>query len=284
VPTLTELDPAVSHRRLLTAFRTLRTKAGLTQEQVARQLGWSASKVARIENGKINISRDDLAVMLALYGVTNERAVQDLLHLAGQASQPSDVISAEFRVYVGLEAVASAIYEYEPVLIPGLLQTPQYARAVIRALSPAGDSDAVVEQRMEIRQERQRLLTAEHPPQLLFLIDESALRRQVGGRAVTVEQLERLKELHQLPNVTIQIVPFSVGEHVSMTGPFIILEFPDGDEPLLYLEDARHDVLTRDDPELARTCRDRFTEIAQLASPVARFDRIIENFVASHAH
>jgi transcriptional regulator with XRE-family HTH domain len=274
----------VSHRRLLTAFRTLRTNAGLTQEQVARQLGWSASKVARIENGKINISRDDLAAMLTLYGVTNERSVQDLLHLAGQAKQRGDVISAEFRVYVGLESAASEIYEYEPVLIPGLLQTPEYARAVIRALSPVGDSDELIEQRVEIRRERQRLLTAEHPPRAHFLIDESALRRQVGGRAVTVAQLEHLRELHQVPNVTIQVVPFSVGEHVSMTGPFIILEFPDGDEPLLYLEDARHDVLTRDDPELTRTCRQRFTEIAQLASPVARFDRIIENLIVSHTH
>ncbi len=283
---MTELDPAVYHRRLLFAFRTLRDDAGLTQQEVADRLGWSPTKLLRIENGKNNISRDDLAALLAVYGVTRGQALQDLVELAGRANEPSfpqfaHVVTAEFRVYAGLETAASSIQEYEPVLIPGMLQSVGYAEAVITALSPEGDDADVIARRLDIRRKRQRLLTGAGAPTMHFLIDEAAVRRQVGGRSVMLGQLERLKELNALPTVTIQLVPFSVGEHVAMNGPFIILEFPDGDDPLLYLEDPRHDLLTRDNLPLTRTYQQRFAAIAALATPAARFDRIVDDLIAS---
>jgi len=281
-----DLDPAVHHRRLLTAFRTLRDGAGLTQAQVAERLGWSVSKVLRIENGKNNISRRDLTALLGLYGVRSKTSVDDLLELASLARQRSwphiaDAISGEFRVYVGLESSASTIREYEPVLIPGLLQTADYARAVITALSPEGDGEELIERRVQIRRERQKLLAGPTPPRAHFLIDEAAVRRQIGGRAVMLAQLAHLREVNQRPEVSIQIVPFSMGEHVGMTGPFIVLEFANGDEPLLYLEDSRQDLLTREDPELTRTYLARFTAIADLATPAARFDRIVDDLIDS---
>jgi transcriptional regulator with XRE-family HTH domain len=286
VTTMTDLDPAVYHRRLLVAFRDLRSAAKLTQEQVAALLGWSPSKVLRIENGKNNISRDDLTALLAVYGVTGGQQVLELVELAGRASRPSfpqfkDAVSAEFRVYAGLESAASSIWEYEPLLIPGLLQTPEYMRSVITALSLEGDEEELITRRMRIREERQRMHDRPNPPRMRFLLDEAAVRRQVGGRGVMADQLRFLKELNAQPHISIQIVPFSVGEHTSMTGPFIVLEFDDGDSPLLYLEDSRHDMLTRDDLELTRTYQRRFDEIAALATPAARFDRVVDDLIAS---
>ena len=279
---MSDLDPAFYQRRLLHAFRTLRNNANLTQEQVAVRLGWSVSKVLRVENGKNNITRADLAALLEVYGVTSRDAVRDLLDLARQASRPSmpefrDIVSAEFRVYTGLESSASVIREYEPALIPGLLQTMEYADAVITALSADGIDRDVIARRLDIRRQRQRLLTPDGPS-MHFLFDEAAVRRQVGGRAVMQAQLRRLKELAALPNVTMQIVPFSAGEHAGMSGPFILLEFPD-DEPLLYLEDARQDLLAREDAELTRSYQRRFAQIAELATPASRFDRIVDDFL-----
>ena len=282
---MSELDPALYHRRLLMTLRTLRSRSGLTQEQVAQRLGWSVSKMIRVENGKNNITRHDLATLLALYGVTSASELRDLVETARRARRPSwpqfrDAVSSEFRAYVGLESAASAIRSYEPLLIPGMLQTPDYAQAVITALSAAGEDPDVIARRVDIRRERQRLLTAPDGPQMHYLIDESAVRRRVGGRAVMAAQLRRLKELAALPNVTIQIVPFGVGEYVSMTTPFIVLEFPD-DASLLYLEDARQDLLTRDDPEITAEYQRRFDAITAIATPVSWLDRVIDDLVAS---
>ena len=283
---MSDLDPALYHRRLLMTLRTLRGRVGLTQEQVAQRLGWSLSKMIRVENGKNNITRDDLATLLALYGVTSATELRDLAETARRARRPSwpqfrDAVSSEFRAYVGLESAASVIRSYEPMLIPGMLQTPEYAQAVIIALSAAGEDTDVIARRVDIRRERQRLLTAPDGPRMHYLIDEAAVRRRVGGRAVMAAQLRRLKELAALPNVTVQIVPFGVGEYVSMTTPFIVLEFPDGDEPLLYLEDARQDLLTRDDPEVTAEYQRRFDAIAAIATPVSWLDRVIDDLVAS---
>jgi transcriptional regulator with XRE-family HTH domain len=283
---MTEVDPVLYHRRLLMTLRTLRNRAELTQEQVAQRLGWSVSKVIRVENGKNNITRDDLSTLLALYGVTSATELRDLVETARRARRPSwprfkDAVSTEFRAYTGLERAASVIRSYEPLLIPGMLQTSEYAQAVITALSDSTNEPDVIARRIDILRERQRLLTARTGPRMHFLIDESAVRRRVGGRAVMAAQLRRLKELAALPTMTIQIVPFGVGEYASMTTPFIILEFPDGDEPLLYLEDARQDLLTRDDPEMTREYQRRFDEIAGLATPASRLDRVLDDLVGS---
>jgi hypothetical protein len=282
---MSDLDPAMYHRRLVSTLRALRSRSGLTQEQVAERLGWSVSKVIRVETGKNNITRNDLSALLALYQVTSAGELRDLVDTAQRARRPSwpqfrQAVSSEFRVYAGLESAASVIRSYEPLLVPGMLQTPEYAHAVIRALSAVDDEADVIARRVEIRRTRQRLLSAPDGPRMHFLIDEAAVRRRVGGRAVMVAQLRRLKELATLPQVTIQIVPFGIGEYVSMTTPFIVLEFSD-DEPLLYLEDARQDLLTRDDPEITRDYLRRFDAIAALATPVSWLDRVVDDLVAS---
>src|SRR5262245_49514949 len=212
---MSDLDPAVYDRRLLTTLRALRRRSELAQEQVAQRLGWSVSKVIRVENGKNNITRDDLAALLAVYQVTSATELRNLVETARRARRPSwpefrDAVSSEFRLYAGLESAASVIRSYEPLLIPGMLQTPEYAQAVITALSAGGENAEVIARRVEIRRARQTLLTAPDGPRMHFLVDEAAVRRRVGGRAMMVAQLQRLRELAALPRVTIQIVPFGV--------------------------------------------------------------------------
>ena len=269
---MAEVQGSVIQRgRLTRELRRIRKNAGMTQEQVAAAMEWSLSKLIRIEGGGVSISVSDLKSLLTLYQIADEGHVEELVALARAARQRSwftafrDITSPQYVTFVGYEAAASTIRQFEPTLIPGQLQTEEYARAV--TLEYAADR---VDKLVEIRIRRQELL--EEPRRLFFFIlDEAAIRRQVGAPTnpgIMRRQLRKLIETARQPNITIEIVPFSAGVHPGMKGPFTVLEFPGDDEDVLYLENARGGtsnpsvLLTGEDPQIL-THREAFERLRE---------------------
>ncbi|WP_035858777.1 helix-turn-helix domain-containing protein [Cryptosporangium arvum] len=231
-------SPTVRRRRIARELRHLREKAGMTLEQAARQLDMSRSNLSRIETAQIGIKPRDVRAALALYGVTGEDS-EPLIEIARGAQQRGwwqnygDVLPAWFEFYVGLEAEAVRVSTYEAEAVPGLLQTEAYAREAFRAT--AGDDD--VDRKVAARLRRQDLLRGESPAEFSVVLNEAVLLRPFGGVTVMCEQLEYIVELSALPNVTIQVLPFSVGGHPAMTTPYVILSFPDPDDnSVVYLD------------------------------------------------
>jgi transcriptional regulator with XRE-family HTH domain len=230
-------------RRMLVGaeLRRLRTAKGLSREQAAEAIRASEWKIHRLENGQVSFKERDIVDLLRLYGVTDADEVAAFVVLAREANTPGwwqrygDVLPQWFRTYVDLESAASLIRTYEGQLVPGLLQTDDYIRAVVHdaSLEPSED----VGRRVRLRMARQTVLTRERPPRLWAVVDEAALRRPVGGREVMRGQLERLIAATKLPNVTLQILPFAGGAHPAMVGAFSILRFADRELPdVVYLE------------------------------------------------
>jgi transcriptional regulator with XRE-family HTH domain len=241
-PTATQQSPTVRRRRLALELRRFRDAAGLTCEEVAEHLECSTSKISRIETGRVSVSPRDVRDMLQLYGVPGPQQ-DSLVQLARESRQKgwwhaySDAIEPRFATYIGLESAASEIRIYEVTLIPGLLQTEDYARAVIAAGAVDGAPEAV-ERNVAVRMARQPTLLTEDPPQLWTVLDEAALHRRVGGSGLMRMQLEHLLEMSALPNVAIQVLPFGAGAHPAMGRPFVILAFPERADPdVVYLED-----------------------------------------------
>ncbi len=223
-------------------LRRLREASNLTTAEAAEAIRATHSKISRLERGRSGARQRDIADLLTLYGVTNEAEREDLLMLARQANTPgwwqqySDILPKWLELYVGLEKAASIIRTYEVQFIHGLMQTEDYARAVI-LISNAHAPAAEIDRRVSIRMERQRLLTQPGAPDLWAVLDEAALRRAPDGPKVMRAQLEHLLRITDLPNVTIQVVPFDAGPHAAAGGPFTILRFPEPDLPdLVYLE------------------------------------------------
>jgi transcriptional regulator with XRE-family HTH domain len=234
-------SPTVRRRRLALELRRLREAARLTCEEVAERLECSASKISRVETGRVSVSPRDVRDMLEIYGVPEQQR-DSLVQLARESRQKGwwhaygDSVQPQFATYLGLESAAAEIKTYEVNLIPGLLQTEEYARAVVTA-SMVNSSRSDVERRVALRMERQRLQRA-NPPKLWAVLDEAALRRQVGGREVMRMQLEHLRETSALRNVSLQVIPFAGGAHPGMGRPFVILSFGEEADPdVVYLED-----------------------------------------------
>jgi transcriptional regulator with XRE-family HTH domain len=234
-------SPTVRRRRLALELRRLREAAKLTCEDVAERLECSASKISRIETGRVSVSPRDVRDMLEIYGVPEDQR-DSLVQLARESRQKGwwhaygDSVLPHFGTYLGLESAASEIRIYEVNLIPGLLQTEEYARAVISAGmvdKPRADIERSVALRMERQQVARTIM-----PKVWAVLDEAALRRQVGGPEVMRIQLEHLRELGSLRNVSLQVIPFGGGAHPAMGRPFVILSFgEDLDPDVVYLED-----------------------------------------------
>jgi transcriptional regulator with XRE-family HTH domain len=233
--------PTVQRLLVGSKLRRLRTDMGLSREEAAEAIRASEWKIHRLENGQVGFKERDLVDLLRLYGVTDADEVAAFVVLAREANTPGwwqrygDVLPQWFRTYVDLESAASLIRTYEGQLVPGLLQTDDYIRAVVHdaSLEPSED----VGRRVRLRMARQTVLTRERPPRLWAVVDEAALRRPVGGREVMRGQLERLIAATKLPNVTLQILPFAGGAHPAMVGAFSILRFADRELPdVVYLE------------------------------------------------
>jgi transcriptional regulator with XRE-family HTH domain len=223
-------------------LRHLREAKGLTRAAAGYTIRASESKMSRLELGRVSFKDRDIRDLLMLYGVEDPDEREALLSLAKDANRPawwqrySDILPTWFQTYVGLEETATLIRTYEGHLVPGLLQTEDYARAVIFAGLP-GEPDAEVERWLRLRMDRQGLLSGLDPPRLWAVVDEAALRRPVGGPEVMRAQLEYLINATKQPNVTLQVIPFRAGAHAALGQPFVILRFADPDLPdMVYLE------------------------------------------------
>jgi transcriptional regulator with XRE-family HTH domain len=261
--------PAVQRRRLRAELRRVRLEAGLTQDQVAEAMDWSLSKLIRIENGSVNISTNDLKALLQYYKITDSNRVADLIAMGRVARERSwwseyrDVASRETFQVVQYEAAAMISRNFQLSVAPGLVQTEEYARAVLEKVNPERTREEV-DVLVGIRMRRQELIDRADPPLLFFVLDEAVVRRQVGGRAVMRGQLRRLIEVSAKPNVTVEVVPFSAGFHLGTLGPFVIYEFPDdADDDTVYLESQQGEFINRDDPDEILTYRERFEQLRE---------------------
>ena len=240
------VNPTVRRRRLGQELRRLREVKGMTAEEVADRLLVSQSKISRLENGRRSISQRDVRDLCGVYEVEDNRIVESLMQMAKESRQQGwwhafgDI---PYSVYIGLETDAASLRVYEPQVVPGLLQTHAYAEAVCEGASPEA-TPADIEKRVQVRMRRQdRINDLRHPLRLWAVLDESALRRAVGGPQTMVEQLEQLNEVSQLPHVTVQVMPFSMGAHPGVNGQYAILEFPDAsDSSVVYLEGVTSDL------------------------------------------
>jgi transcriptional regulator with XRE-family HTH domain len=223
-------------------LRQLREAKGLTRAAAGYTIRASESKMSRLELGRVSFKERDISDLLMLYGVEDPDHRDELLSLAKQANQPgwwhrySDILPSWFDAYVGLEETATLIRTYEGHVVPGLLQTEDYARAVMLA-GLRGEPDEETKRWLKLRMDRQGLLTRSDPPRLWAVVDEAALRRPVGGPEVMRTQLEHLIAATKLPNVTLQVAPFRAGAHAALGLPFVILRFADPELPdMVYLE------------------------------------------------
>jgi transcriptional regulator with XRE-family HTH domain len=233
--------PTVLRILLGTQLRRLREARGITAHDAARAIRASESKISRIELGRNAFREVDIADLLTLYGITDLDEREQMLSLASQANQPGwwhryqDVLPGWFQSYIGLEESAESIRSFDAQFVPGLLQTEEYARALIRRGSAVSEED--VSRRAELRVSRQEVLGGPDPPQLWAVIDEGALRRPAGSKEIVREQLRYLIEAADHPAVTLQILPFSAGAHSAMGGPFTILRSAEPDlADVVYIE------------------------------------------------
>jgi transcriptional regulator with XRE-family HTH domain len=270
-------ESAALRRRLTTELRRLRRKAKLTQREVADSLDWSPSKVIRIEQGAVRVGVTDLRALLALYEVTDEDFVAELSEMAKESKklpfvEYRDVMSAEAVRYLQYEANALRIRQVALEVVPGLLQTEEYTRALFTAYGMAADS---ADKLVESRKERQALFERASPPESFFIIDESVLRRTVGGTKVMGHQIDHLVAMSDRPDVTIQVLEFSAGAHPALAGPFIHLEFPaENDLDVIFIENTLGDTLFRDDPDITAKYLDQFWKLEDLASSPEKFAEV----------
>ena len=224
----------------------------MTQREAAQSLDWSLSKLIRVETGAVGLSVTDLRAMLQLYGVADKKLIKELSEAARGSRASSwwssyrDLLSPQFALYLGHESSASSLHVFHPFLIPGLLHTDEYAFELASVHRDEKEARRVV----ELRLKRQQLLFSRSESlDVHFVINEEALYRQIGGPAVLRRQLEHLADIRKQAPQLIQIVPFSVGVHPGVLGPFIILGFADATDDMVFVEGASGDLVSRDDGE-----------------------------------
>ena len=272
--------PTVLRIMLGNQLRRLREESGITPDEAAYEIRGSRSKISRIEHGRVGFKERDVADLLTLYGVTDERMRDGMLALARQANSPgwwakySDILPDWFEPYLGLETAASLIRSFELQFVHGLFQTEDYAHAVT-ALGHGSASTDETERRVSLRMRRQEVLTSADPPRVWFVIDEAALRRPIGGRQVMRTQLKHLLEAAALPHVTIQVVPFRRGGHAAAGGSFTILRFAAPDLPdVVYLEHLTSALYLDDRRDV-----DHYMEVMNLLSAEAHTPAATTRFI-----
>ncbi|MCX5149026.1 helix-turn-helix domain-containing protein [Streptomyces sp. NBC_00320] len=234
--------PAVRRRKLGEELRALRDRTGLTSGEAARIAGWHQSKISRIETGRSGVKPEDIHLLLDVYAEVvspEQRALLEALSASAAGPGPGGdtvrgrqwwhdyrgLLPQEYRDFISLEAGARSARTVELSVVPGLLQTPEYARAVTRA-ALGGLPEPKVDALVDVRLARQSVLRADPPLELSAVLDEAVLRRQIGGPGVMAAQLRHLAQVSRLPQVLLQVLPFSVGGHLGLTGPFVIFSFP----------------------------------------------------------
>lgn len=276
-------SPLLLRRRLRSELRAARLSKELTQEQVAKAMEWSLSKMNRIEKAKTGISTNDLKALLPLYGITDKKRTDELLGLARAARQApwwreyGDMPPKTLLELIDYESAASGVHQFETMFVPGIMQTEEFASAVLQSFYGESAPPERVADLVRLRTRRRDLLVGEDAPRFAFVLDESAIHRVIGSPAVMSRQLKQLSTLAELPNVTIRIVPFSAGWHPGMSGAFEVVEFDDTpDENIVFLEGPRGDFIS-DDPAEASRYLDRFGRIMKKALPAgASIDLIVK--------
>ncbi|MFF0867604.1 helix-turn-helix domain-containing protein [Nonomuraea sp. NPDC003560] len=233
-------SPTIRRRRLSNALLQFRQEAGLDSKEVARRLGWQPSKVTRIERNEWRLpSVSDVMDLLDCYEIHDDAKRQAMITLARESrrrgwweEEYKDVLGGAL---VGLEWEASEIQTFEALLVPGLLQTAEYAAAVLRGGQVVAEED--IQRRVEARVARQRILEREDPPTFWAVIDEAALRKHIGGVAVMLDQLAHLRRMAERPNIGIQVLPDAVGAHASLNGSFTMFDYEAPEDPsIVYVE------------------------------------------------
>ena len=267
-------------RQLLAELRRLRPPHVHTQRQVAEALDWSPSKVTRIESGAVSLSVTDLRALLSYYGVVDAEVTERLVDLARRSRRArspfatyADVFSPVALRFFDFEHSATWIGEVELLVVPGLLQTEDYARALM-GVHELGVEKA--ERFVSSRRVRQELLERPDPPMLSFVIDESVLLRCIGGAAVMRAQLAWLVELARRPHIAIRVLPLSLGEHVGLRGPFVLLKFAGTHDPdVVYIEQRRGDAIFQEEVEVIANHQRLFVELEKRAAhPTELFDYV----------
>jgi transcriptional regulator with XRE-family HTH domain len=278
-------SPTLRRRELGFLLRQLRTERGLGVEEVTGRLLFSPTKLSRLETGRTGASPRDIRDLCDLYQITDPAERQRLMTMARAGKQRGwwQEYALPYATYVGLEAEAASISEYDSDLVPGLLQVEGYARAIIQAAADPPLDVATVEQRVEARLKRQGLLAQDDGPLFHCILDEGALRRPIGGPAVMRAQLERIAELARLPRVTFQLIPLDVGAHPGLGSTFVILNFEESlVNDVVYVEGlvGNRYLESTDDLERYRRVFSRLHSIA--LSPedsIASIKRIAETYI-----
>ncbi|WP_416971525.1 helix-turn-helix domain-containing protein [Streptomyces sp. 4F14] len=291
----TNTNPTVRRRRLGLELRKLRESKNMTAEQVAKRLLVSQSKISRLENGRRSISPRDVRDLCGVYEIEDERMVESLMQMARESRQQGwwyAFKDVPYSVYIGLEDDASSLRVYEPQLVTGLLQTPEYAEAVVRGGAPES-SEEEIGKRVEVRLRRQGRLgeqtnsvTGElkEAIRLWLVLDEACLRRVVGGRRIMREQLEFLVDQAKLPHVTIQVLPFGVGSHTGINGQYAILEFAElADSSVVYIEGVTSDLYLEKPHEVQKYSLMYEHLRAQSLNPEESI-RMIQDLAKEYAH
>jgi transcriptional regulator with XRE-family HTH domain len=276
--------PTVLRILLGAQLRRLREAKRITLEDAGKRIRASHSKISRLETGRVGFKDRDITDLLTLYGVTDEEERETLRSLARRANAPgwwhdyNDVLPHWFEAYVGLEEVAIQIREYEVQFVPGLLQTEDYARAVM-LLGHDAASAREIERRVRLRMQRQALLDRDEPPSFWAVIDEAVLRRPTGSPATMRGQLKHLADMAHRPNVTIQVIPFLVGGHSAAGGPFSILRFAEPDLPDVVFLEQLTSALYLDKPDAVDSYLRVMERICMEAATPAASAEIIANLV-----
>lgn len=253
-------DPSAHRRRLGDDLRRSREALGLTQQQAADQLEWSLSKLIRIETGAHGVSVSDLRSMLGVYQISDQTQV-DALMTAARASRAKawwnpyrDVVPTPFARYLGYEASAVRFRIFHPFLVPGLLQTGEYATELLKTLP----DDRRAQLLLELKRERQKRVFAQPGPSFSFVMGEEGLYRWIGGREVMRRQLAYLAEVASRPNTELRIVPFNAGAYPGMAGPLVLLRLAENGEEVAFLESVGGDELVRDEPAIIAKYAENF--------------------------
>ena len=265
-------SPLVQRRRLRAELRRARSAANLTQEQVATAMDWSLSKIIRIETGAVGVSTNDLKALLRLYGIDDADRTDELVELARVSRQTSwwskyrGDISLPFFQLIEYEQASSVLRTYQPLLVPGLLQTTEYADMTFRRFAETDITEDIIRTRIKIRQTRQQLLEQSSPPTMMFVLSEAAAQHLVGERSIATDQIDRLIKMASRPNVTIELIPFGAGLYRGMLESFTVVEFPEPeDSDVLYRETIRDTIITRDQAEEISGYREVFENLRNVS-------------------
>ncbi|MEY9889220.1 transcriptional regulator with XRE-family HTH domain [Catenulispora sp. MAP5-51] len=261
----TTANPIFERRRLRLLLRRLREELGLSREDVASAMAWSASKLTRIELGDVKVFEKDLKALVTYYRVTDTARWEEIQAIAKASRMPAwwsefrDLVSPKFAQQLEYEASASELYVVYNAVLPGLLQTRDYAGAIISNFQPPENVPRLV----ELRLRRQHIFERENPPDAHFIVGEAALRTEAGGPEVMHEQLVHLLALMERDTIDIQVIPFKEGAHPGMIGPFEVMAFDDGEGDVASFETPRAFTIIREEPGIASEYRDIFERLQQ---------------------